>query len=312
MQTGTSRYRNLALFVLLAALWGTSFMVTKVGLRNIPPVLFAALRFDLGAILLFGYVAAKGLRWRPRTRSEWSLVAVGGAFMIGAHHALLFTGQQYVTSAVAAVLLGLVPVLTPALSRLFLADERLSPLGVAGILVGFAGVWIIASPDPANLLSANLRGVELVLLSAIVFALGAVLTHRNRTSLPTASMQAWMLLVGAVMLHVASLLLPGEAIADVVWGSETFAAIGYMGVVAGVVGYFMYFTLLSRLGPIEMSLIEYVIPVFAAISGWLVLGETVGVGTVTGFVVIFVGFVLVKRRALVREVQGFRTSITSR
>jgi drug/metabolite transporter (DMT)-like permease len=297
------RYRNVSLFLLLSMVWGSAFVVTKAGLDYLPPALFAAIRFDLAAVVLFGCAAVKYDRLWPRSRGDWRQIVTGGALLIGAHHALLFAGQQYVQSAVAAVLLGLIPVITPALARTVASSERLSPRGVAGVLVGFVGVVVIADPNPSNLLSANLQGVALVLASAVVFALGAVLTHEGESSLPTVTLQAWMMFVGAGLLHVTSVLLPTESFASAQWTLDAVAALVYLSVVAGAMGFFLYFDLLDIMGPIEMSLIEYVIPLFAALAGWAALGEQPTVTTAIGFVVIFVGFSLLKFDALVRELR---------
>lgn len=294
-----NRYRHAALFLCLSAVWGTAFMVTKVGLQTVPPTLLAALRFDIATVVLFGYVAMQGVRWRPRG-TDWYPLLAGGVLIIGVHHAFLFAGQQYVSSAVAAVLLGLIPVVTPALTRLMSTGRRLSPLGAIGVLVGFVGVVVIANPDLATL-TVDARGVGLVLASALAFALGAVLTYGREPSLSLPAEQAWMMGVGSVTLHVASVAL-GEPVPDT-FAPEAVAALVYLAIVAGIGGFALYFVLLDALGPIEVSLLEYVIPVFAALAGWLALGESLSITTVSGFLLIFTGFLLVKGRALRGELR---------
>lgn len=296
-------------------------MATKVGLETLPPLLFAAVRFDLAAVLLFGFALSRGERLLPRSHAEWRPVLAGGALTIGVHHALLFTGQQYVESAVAAVLLGLIPVVTPALTRLTASTERLTPVGLLGVAFGFVGVVVIAEPDPSNLLGSDLVGVAFVLASAVAFALGAVLTHDAESALPLVPTQAWMMLLGAVLLHAAVVALPwdlavgaagrgpaarGVEFLGVAWTPAAAAALLYLAVVAGAGGFLMYFWLLDRVGPVEVSLLEYVIPVFAAVSGWVALGETLDATTVLGFAAIFVGFVLVKRGAIRGELRRMR------
>ncbi|WP_101294939.1 DMT family transporter [Halegenticoccus soli] len=301
--------RNGLLFVGLAAVWGTAFVATKAALASFPPVVLAAFRFDVAAAALFAVVAATGRRWRPRGRGDWAPVIAGGAFNIGAHHALLFAGQQYVASAVAATLLGLVPVLTPAVARVLRPDERLSPTAAAGIVAGFVGVALIANPDPADL-SANV-GVGLVLASAVAWVLGAVLTREDGAALPPISLQAWTLLVGAALLHLAALALSGESIAAVEATPAALAWLAYLALVPGAVGFFAYFRLLDRVGPIQAGLIEYAIPPFAALFGWLVLGETLTPGAVFGFLAILAAFLLVKADA-VRSVVRARSGVDER
>lgn len=292
-----SRYRTAGRFLLLCAVWGTAFMATDVGLTDLPAVPFAAVRFDVAAVLLFAAVLVSGVDLYPRTRDDYIYVLVGGALIIGAHHAFLFAGQRYVTGSVAAVLLGLVPVVTPALTRLVSTDEEFTAATALGVALGFVGVVIIAEPDPANL-ADSILGVALVLASALAFAVAAVVTHSRSPSMPFLSTQAWMMAVGAVVLHAAVLAVPGQSFATATWTPSALGAIAYLSAVAGVGGFLLYFTLLEDLGPIEMSFIEYVIPVFAALAGWLVLEQEVTPATVAGFVFILSGFVAAKWRGL--------------
>ena len=253
------RYGTAALFILLAAVWGFSFVAARAALPYIPPVPLAALRFDIVAVVMVAYATRTTDRWYPQTRQEWWSIVVGGALFVAAHHALLFAGQQYVTSAVAGVVVSLDPILAAGLAWLLLADERLDRLGIVGLVFGLLGVAIIANPGVESVDATTMLGVGLVFLSAAAFALGAVLTRRFRTDLPVQTMQAWMMVVGAPLLHL-----------------------------------------------VEANLIGYAAPVFAAIGGWVVLGETIALRTVLGFVVITVGFVLVKHQALAAELGRFQ------
>ena len=287
--------RDAAGFLGLAAVWGTAFVATKAALADFPPVLLAALRFDLAAVLLFGLALAGGRRIRPAGTGDLRPIATGGVLTIGAHHALLFSGQVYVTSAVAATLVGLIPVLTPMTTRLLRPDERLDAVGGLGVLVGFGGLLVIASPDPRSL-AAN-AGALFVFGSAVAWVLGAVTTREDEATLRPLAMQAWMALVGAASLHVAALAL-GQGAGDVTATAGSLGWLVYLAVVPGAGGFLLYFRLLDRLGPVQAGLLEYAIPPFAAAFGWLVLDEAVARGTGYGFLLILFAFLLVKRRAL--------------
>lgn len=235
------RYRTLLLFCTLSAVWGTAFPATKAALEYLPPVTLAAVRFDLASLALFAYAVATGTALRPRSREDATVVLSGGALTVGTHHAFLFAGQQYVTAAVAAVLLGVIPVVTPALTRLTPGGTRLSPVGLVGVLVGFAGVVVIADPNPARLASESLLGVGLVLASALVFVLGAIYISEQSPDLHLVSRQAWTMLVGALLLHLAAVGLPGEPSVPGLVPLRGVAAIGYLAVVAGAFGFGLYF-----------------------------------------------------------------------
>lgn len=306
--------RDVALFLGLAAVWGSAFVATKAALASIPPVLLAALRFDVVALTLFGAAGAVGasssdamrlhevpdtlVAFRPRGRGDWMPILTGGVFTIGVHHALLFSGQQFVTSAVASTLVGLVPVLTPVANRAVHPEQRLSPTTVVGLLAGFAGVVLIADPDPGNLL-AGARGTLLAFGAAVAFVFGAVLTDEGRARLPPLALQAWMALVGAVLLHLIAFVLPGESLAAATFTPAATGWLLYLAVVPGAAGFFAYFRLLDRLGPVQVGLLEYAIPPFAALFGWVALGESLAAATVAGFVAILIGFLLVKSGTVV-------------
>lgn len=284
--------RDVGLYLALAAGWGTAFPATKAALASFPPILLAAVRFDLAAVVLFAVAAASGRQLRPRERGDWTPILVGGVFSIGIHHALLFAGQEYVTSAVASTLLGLVPVLTPVVTSVFRPSESLSARGAVGVLLGFVGVVLIANPSAGNFFGDV--GVWLVLGSAVAWVVAAVFTDQSDVSLPGLSLQAWMLAVGALALDAAVLLVPGQGFAAAAPTPNAVVWVAYLAVVPGAAGFLVYFRLLHRLGPIEMGLLEYVVPPFAAIFGWLVLGEGLTLTTAGGFVAILFGFLLVK------------------
>ncbi|MCL9812632.1 DMT family transporter [Natranaeroarchaeum aerophilus] len=294
-----SRYRTTLLFLTLAAIWGTAFMAINAGLAYFPPVLFAALRFDIAALVMLMYAASVVDDPIPRGRREWADVAIGATLIIAGYHAFLFIGESdpAVTSAIAAVIVGLSPVLTTVFARAFLPSERLTLVGVIGLLVGLLGVVVLAAPDPGNLIGSGTTAKFLVFLAAASFALGSVLTRALDSGMRIETMEAWSMLVGAALTHLIAVAL-GESLSAIVWTTEAVLALGYLAFVASGLGFLIYFDLLDRLGPIEINLVSYVAPVFAALSGWLVLNEGLTLTTIVGFLLICAGFAVVKRSAI--------------
>jgi drug/metabolite transporter (DMT)-like permease len=296
------KFRNVGVFLALAVVWGSSFIAIKDGLNSLPPVLFAAFRYDIAGLVMVAYAAVSAGRWLPRGREELRLVAMGGTLMVGLHFALLFTGQQYVSSAIGAIMLSLVPVVTPPLAYLLLGDETMTRRGVVGVLLGLAGVVVIADPSGSSL-DGSIVGVTLLFLSALSFALGSVLTRRYDVALGIVPTQAWMMVVGAGVMHAISGAV-GESAAAVTWSPQLVVSLLYLAVAAGAGGFLLYFDLLERVGPSEASLVNYVTPAVAAVSGWLALGETITASTVGGFGVIALGFAMLKWETLTDLLPG--------
>lgn len=291
---------NGLLFVALAIAWGSAFTAIKAGLEFFPPVLFAALRYDLAGILMLAYVLLTTDHWRPETRTEWVVVGIEGLFLIAIYHAFLFVGELGTTSAAAAIVVSFSPILTPVFARLLLPNERLSTLGICGLLVGFVGVAILSNPDPGNLLGTRTISLGFVFVAAVAFALGSVLTQRVDNGLPARTMEAWAMIIGAIIMHIGSFGI-GESLAAATFTPKAIVALVFLSVVSSAIGFLIYFTLLQRLGSIEINLVSYATPIVAAVTGLIFLGETLTVVTIVGFAFIFVGFVLLKWHTIRRE-----------
>ena len=297
----------MGLFVLVAVLFGCSFVAIETGLRELPPLLFASLRFDVAAVALGSYVVVTQPRstWLPRTRSDLLGIGVAGVFLIALNNALLFVGQGTTTPAMASMMYGLSPVLAPIFAWRLLGD-RLSGVGVLGIAVALTGVVVILQPSLATLTSAGTVGQGLVLGAATAVAVGSVLLKRVSPEMGSLPLTAWATVLGAAVLHGTSVLAgePPTAVIDV--SLPTVASLLVVGVPSTAMAYAIRFDLIERIGPVRTSLVAYVVPIVAAVVGWALLGAGVSAVTVAGFAVVIAGFALVERGAVRREISRIR------
>jgi drug/metabolite transporter (DMT)-like permease len=291
----------LVLFVVAALAFGTAFVGIKAGVATLPPVLFTALRFDLGATLLLSAVLlSRGVRGcLPGGRRDLLGIGVAGVFLVFSNGVLLFVGQQFTTSAAAAVIYGVVPIATTPVA-IVLLGARLSLRGVVGLLVGFAGLLVVVQPSPALLAGAGV-GEPLVVVAAFSVAFGSVLLRRVAPPMGSLPLTAWAMVVGAVGAHALSLALGEPQFATVAWTPREVAAVVWLGTVSTGLAFPAYFALIRTAGPVRANLVAYVVPVVAAVSGAVVLGERVAVSTAVGFLVVLVGFSLLEFEALRRD-----------
>ncbi len=295
------------MFLLLAVLFGGGFVAIKAGLRELPPVLFASLRFDIAAVALLAYVAITHPKttWLPHTRDDIVGIGVAGLFLVALNNGLLFLGQETTTPAMASVMYGLNPVLAPVFAWWLLGD-RISRVGALGIGIALSGVVIIVQPSPSTVTNAGSLGQLHILGAAAAVALGSVLLQRLSPRMKTVPLTAWAMAAGAVMLHAVSLA-AGEPLASVGGvGPSTVASLLLIAIPGTAVAYAIQFGLLERVGPVRTNLVSYVIPVFAALVGWLLLGAAVSGWTAIGFLVVVAGFAVVERTTLRTELRRLR------
>jgi len=299
-----TQHRKLIAFILVSVFFGGTFVAAKAGQAYVPPLLLVALRFDIAAVVLLGYVVLTTPReeWLPRTRGDLAGILAAGVFAIGLANGLLFVGQGSVTSGVGAILFALVPIFAPLFASGLLSDEHLSTAGVIGTLVGLVGVGLVIDMRPATILETFDGGAAIVLAGAVSLALGTVLIRRVETTLSSTVRTAWALPVSAVLLHALSIG-AGESVATVDWTLGAVVALGYLSIFAGAVAYICYFGLVDAVGATQSSLVFYASPVVATLGGWLLLGESLSTTTITGFGVVLVGFVILGHESLMPVVR---------
>lgn len=296
-------YRDIRDLGLLALLWGTIFPAAEIGLSAFPPVLLMALRFDVATLVMIGYLVLRGGDWRPRSRGDVLAIVSGGVLWTVLGNGVWYIGQDLTTSVFSGIMSSLVPVLTAGLSWVLLPTERLRPLSIAGLGVGFVGVVIMLVPSGTITVTESLLGKAIMLGGVSGIALSSVLIRYADPSLSSIAQTAWSAAFGAVLLHGLSPLL-GEG-----WGGEVpllaGVAVGYLGVLSTVAAYLLYFSLLQRRSSFEVTLMMYLAPIVAATTGWLLFGEPITRPMIGGFFLVVVGFFLMKRQEIRAELTRY-------
>jgi drug/metabolite transporter (DMT)-like permease len=284
--------KNVALIALLSVIWGTAFLFIDLGLDDFSPFLFAALRFDIaGPLLLAAAFLWLGRDAIPRGRAQWQTVLVTSVFNIFAYHALVYWGQLYTLEAIAAVIVGLNPIAATAFSRLLLKDERLGRYGAVGLAIGLAGIVVLELLRPGALL--NLQGwAELAIaLGVSCWALGAVVSRRLDHKMPAATLTAWQMLLGAVLLHAFAFAVEGGGRME--WTTVGTASLLYLALLSSGFGYFLFFFLVPRVGAIRTTVVSTLTPISATVAGVIVLADPVEPRMLIAFALIVVSFLMV-------------------
>lgn len=276
------------LFALLCAVWGSTWLVIKVGYGGLGPFNVAGLRFLLAGALMVPVAVAAKAEW-PRGREEWGLVAFVGAVLFACDYGLIYWGEQHLESGLTAVLFAVMPLLTALAAHLYLPAERLTPRKLAGTLLALAGVAALFG-DSLRLDASLVLPMLAILGSAACAAVASVATKRHGRRLHPAALNAPAMLVGAALLGLASLA-TGDGLRLPADGA-TWAAVGYLAVAGSVVTFLIYFWLLKTWNATTMSFIAVFTPVIALGLGVVVLGERLTAWMGLGAALILAGILL--------------------
>ncbi|MBV9322659.1 MAG: DMT family transporter [Chloroflexi bacterium] len=276
------RLLPIAMLVFANALWGSSYVVAKIALQEIPPPILAALRFGLATLVLWLIVLARGSVRLPHWRDALRLAALG-AFGIGVNGILGYTGVS-LTTATDASLLIVGEVLFTTLLAVLLANEQLdAPRGV-GLLVGLLGVLVlIAGGASASLAGAPSRalGDVLILVGLAFEATHTVLgTQLSRRYAPLTVLT--LTLTGSCLIWLP-LLAWYAARGDLQMPSpQASAGVVYLAVVTGVACYLLWFSVLRLAGATVGAMSLMAQPVVGALLGIWLLGDSVTLSTLVG------------------------------
>jgi drug/metabolite transporter (DMT)-like permease len=271
----------------LTLLWGTSFMFNELALASFSPMQLVASRVTIAAILLFGYLIARGGRL-PRRLSDWAPLFVMSILGTVLPFHLLAWAQLTIDSSVTGVLTAVVPLFVLTLSHFFVPGIRFTANRLAGFAVGFLGVVIVIGPGAASALSESEPFVAMlaVLAAAVSYSINTVYARRLGASDP-AVLAAGMMLMSSLLTmpraapELATLAVPPTGLAIV--------ALLVLGLLSTGLATVLYFRLIHGPGPTFLSVVNYLVPVCALLAGALVLGETPSGWVYAGLVLILVG-----------------------
>jgi len=287
--------RDAARFIILSAIWGSSFLFIKLGLLGgMGPLTLVMLR------LLLGAAAMALLAWKLGEHLPPGWRIIGVIFLVAlVNNALPFSlitwGEQHIPSSLTAILNSSVPLFTVVISHFALSDERFTWSRVAGVTMGFLGVFILFAPD---LLTQGLSGAVVgqlaIVLATLGYATGSVITRKYLQGVPSATLAALQL--GFALLWM----LPPVLLWEKPWTLQPTAlawfSVLWLGFLSTGLAYFIFFQLIKSIGATPTTLVTYVIPVFAVIFGVIFLDERLYWAQLAALALIAAGVWLVNRR----------------
>jgi drug/metabolite transporter (DMT)-like permease len=286
-------WKTLLAFAIIYFVWGTTYLAIRVGVQEVPPVLFAAMRFFIAGIVLYTWMIAKG-EPSPAAR-QWISASFIAILIFVFDYGLLFWAEKRVPSGVAAVVMATIPVFIAVLEIIFLGTQRLSVRLVLALLIGIAGVAVLMSRS-LNLSGAPIdrMGALALIIASISWSFGSVLTRKVELPPSKAMSSAAQMLAGGIFLALAAGALGefrGFQLSSVSRGA--WLALLYLIVAGSIIGFTAYVWLIHHESPTKVGTYAYVNPVVAVLVGYFLGGEALGLRTILGTLFVLAGVVLI-------------------
>jgi drug/metabolite transporter (DMT)-like permease len=278
----------------LCIVWSSTWLAIKIGLRDLPPISFVAIRFLIAIVALLA-VSVGRARLLPRARDDYVVLAITGILMFAVNYTLLFWAELRVSSGLAAVLQATIPIFGMMFAHWMLPDEPLRLQKLGGAIVALGGVAVIC----ARLLGFDgplaFWGGVAVVIGATSAAFANVLVKARSMQLAPAMLAAWQMIFGTVPLLLLGFAVDGNP-ARFHWSSSSVFCLLYLAVIGSALTFLLLYWLLPRLTVAQLQSISLITPPGAVMLGWLLGGETFPLSSLLGTALVLVGVWMIFRK----------------
>lgn len=286
-------WKLLLAFSIIYFVWGSTFLAIRVGVREVPPFLLAAMRFVIAGLVLYVWMRAKGTS-APSAR-EWRAAGLLAVLFFVFDYGLVFWAETRVPSGITAVMMATIPAFMALSEILIVKTGRLTARTTIALIMGIAGVGVLVSHS-AKFGDAAIDpvGAVALLVAGISWALASALTRKLPLPVSKGMSSAAQMLAGGVLLAITAAVL-GEfrhfhpqAVSAKAW-----LALAYLIVAGSIVAFTAYVWLIHHESPTKVGTYAYVNPVVAVLLGYTFLGEALGPRTILGTLLVLVSVIVI-------------------
>ena len=275
----------VVVWIITFLIWSTVWLFIKLGVRDVPPVSFAAVRLVI-AILVMAPVVWAMKTPLPRSWRQWRLILGTGFLLLGVNYGLLFWGAQFISSGLTAVLQSVTPAMALVFAHYLLHDEPMTARKISGLLLGAAGIAVIYW-DQLNFGGRALTGSIAVTAAAVCVAYAYVMMRRSGRDLHPSVITSGQMIAGLVPLMAYALAVEGNPF-EMRWTRTALVSVVYLAVMGSVLAAWLNYWLLPRVGAVNLLVMGLVEPPIAIALGAWFLHERLNARTLAGSVMILV------------------------
>jgi len=282
-------WKTLLAFGIIYFVWGSTFLAIRIGVREVPPLLLAAMRFLVAGIVLYGWMILRGER--SPSKRQWMSASLLAVFLFLMDYGLLFWSEQRVPSGIAAVMLALIPAFMALSEIIFLRTQKMTVRLGTALLIGIVGVAVLMSPW-LNLGGAPIDplGAAALIVASISWSAASALARKLELPPSKVMSSGAQMLAGGVLLALA-----GSAFGEFrdfhpsAVSREAWLSLLYLIVAGSIIGFTAYVWLIHHESPTKVGTYAYVNPVVAVLVGYFLGGEALGLRTILGSAFVLIG-----------------------
>lgn len=291
--THPPKWKTLLAFAIIFFVWGSTYLAVRVGVREVPPLIFAAMRFLTAGIILYVWMIARG---EPSPSAlEWKSASILGLLIFVLDYGFLFWAETRVPSGVAAVMLATIPVFMALSEIIFLKTQELTVRLAFALLIGIGGVAVLMSRS-LSLGGAPIdrMGALALIFAAISWSVAAALSRKLPLPRSKVMSSGAQMLAGGIFLAFTAATL-GEFRNFHLWtvSREVWLALLYLIVAGSIMGFTAYVWLLHHESPTKVGTYAYVNPIVAVTVGYFLGGEALGLRTILGTVFVLISVLVI-------------------
>ncbi len=290
-----------ALLTLLCLIWGSTWLVIKEGLQDLPPFTSAGVRFAIAAIIMVGVAALLGSREGGSKPPVW-LWLVQGTTGFAMSYGIVYHAETVLSSGLVSLLFGVYPMLQAIAGHFFLEGERLRGHQWFGFLIGLAGLFLLFQTDLRSFGPEGVPTGLLLFLSPVSVVIGTTLVKKYGAGSRSTLLNRNAMFFGAGLLLLTAAIVERDA--QVTWTAPAIASVLYLAIMGTVVTFSLFYWLLRTCPAHRMALIAYVTPAIALLLGWAFADEPITAFTLSGAACILFGVVLIVHRTAPARREG--------
>jgi drug/metabolite transporter (DMT)-like permease len=284
-----SQVKNFLLLLLLSSLWGPSFLFIKVAVEYVEPFTITTFRVGVASLLLYTVLKFKKINL-PKFGLIWKHFAVMAIFGSGLPFALFNIGEQYVSSSLAAILNGTVPLFTLIIAHFATKNDRLTKAKFYGAIIGFVGLLILVLPSLIGV-KATFFGIIAILAATASYAIGFVYSKKYIIGIkPLVASTSQLFLATLFLLPLALIFENPSSIISA--PNKAILSILGLSILGTAFAFILFYKIMDLTSATYVSMVNYMVPIFGVILGIVVLGERLSWNSALGCLVILMGVMI--------------------